>query len=88
MTGREEGISNADFTRLRSLLEQEGFRECQEATLSRWIRDHAPLLHWEQEWQGLETGERLERTENLLQLTLPGLLGERFRVLEAWKATS
>jgi SAM-dependent MidA family methyltransferase len=29
--------------------------------------------------------ERKQRTENLLQLTLPNMLGSRFRVLEGWK---
>lgn len=83
--GESDLTADVDFTRLRSLLDGEGFAEFQEGTLSRWIREHAPLLEWEQEWQGLETRERLKRTENLLQLTLPGMLGERFRVLEAWK---
>jgi len=27
----------------------------------------------------------VRRMENLLQLTLPNLMGDRFRVLEAWK---
>lgn len=86
--GQSDLTADVDFTRLRRELEGEGFREFEEGTLGRWIREHAPLLEWEQEWQDLETRERLKRTENLLQLTLPGMLGERFRVLEAWKATS
>ncbi len=86
--GRCDLTADLDFTRLRRLLEGESLGEFQEGTLSRWIRDHAPLLEWEQEWQSLETRERLRRTENLLQLTLPGMLGERFRVLEGWKPTS
>jgi SAM-dependent MidA family methyltransferase len=86
--GRCDLTADLDFTRLRSLLESQGFRGFEEGTLSRWIREHVPLLEWEQEWQGLQSPERLKRTENLLQLTLPGLLGERFRVLEGWKAIS
>ena len=27
----------------------------------------------------------MKRTENLLQLTLPNMMGSRFRVLEGWK---
>ena len=80
--------ADVDFTRLRALLAAHGLEGFEEGTLSRWIREHAPLLEWEQAWQSLETRDRLKRTENLLQLTLPGLLGERFRLLEAWKATS
>jgi hypothetical protein len=33
----------------------------------------------------LPEAERRARTENLLQLTLPGMMGSRFRVLEGWK---
>lgn len=86
--GQADLTADVDFTRLRNLLQGEGFSGFEEGTLSRWIREHAPLLEWEQEWQRLETRERLKRTENLLQLTLPGMLGERFRVLEGWKAIS
>ena len=86
--GQADLTADVDFTRLRSLLRAEGFSGFEEGTLSRWIREHAPLLEWEQEWQRLETRERLKRTENLLQLTLPGMLGERFRVLESWKPIS
>jgi len=77
--------ADVDFTRMASLLELRGLRDASHGTLSRWIREHAPLLRWEAGWQELETQERLKRMENLLQLTLPGMMGERFRVLEAWK---
>jgi hypothetical protein len=43
-------------------------------------------MQWEAAWQDLPAPERLKRMENLLQLTLPGLMGARFRVLEAWRA--
>jgi hypothetical protein len=33
----------------------------------------------------LPAPERMKRTENLLQLTLPDMMGSRFRVLEGWK---
>ena len=83
--GQSDLTADVDFTRLRRLLEADGISEMRETTLSRWIRDFAPLAEWEQAWQTLETRERVKRTENLLQLTLPGMLGERFRVLEGWK---
>ena len=53
--------------------------------LSRWIRYHAPLAEWETQWHGLDGTIRRARMENLLALTLPGMMGERFKVLEAWK---
>ena len=77
--------ADVDFTRLSHLLEAEGFHEAAHHTLSRWIRVHAPLSEWEVQWQDLPDRDRLRRMENLLQLTLPGMMGERFRVLEAWK---
>ena len=40
---------------------------------------------WEAAWQGLAPAVRVKRMENLLQLTMPGMLGERFRVLEGWE---
>jgi hypothetical protein len=33
----------------------------------------------------LPDAERKQRMENLLQLTLPDMLGSRFRVLEGWR---
>jgi SAM-dependent MidA family methyltransferase len=84
--GESDLTADVDFTRLRRLLEGEGLVEFEESTLSRWVREHGPLREWEEAWQGLKTRERMQRTENLLQLTLPGMLGERFRVLEGWKA--
>ncbi|MBI4912614.1 MAG: SAM-dependent methyltransferase [Acidobacteria bacterium] len=82
--GGADLTADVDFTRLQELLEGEGFGEFRVTTLSRWIRDHAPLGRWERDWQELESRERVRRMENLLQLTMPGMLGERFRVLEAW----
>jgi SAM-dependent MidA family methyltransferase len=83
--GRCDLTADLDFTRLGRLLEIEGFHEGDCHSLSRWIRTHAPLSEWEAQWQGLAPKEQAARMENLLQLTLPGMMGERFRVLEAWK---
>ena len=77
--------ADVDFTRLSHLLEIEGCHEAADHSLSRWIRTHAPLSEWEAQWQDLPARDRMSRMENLLQLTLPGMMGERFRVLEAWK---
>ena len=77
--------ADVDFTRLVSLLEAEGMVETTHQELSKWIRTHAPLMEWEDQWQELPAAERIKRMENLLQLTLPGMMGARFRVLEAWK---
>ena len=86
--GQCDLTSDVDFTRLSHLLEMEGFHEVAHHTVSRWIRTHAPLSEWESQWQELPAKDRLVRMENLFQLTLPGMMGERFRVLEAWKPGS
>jgi SAM-dependent MidA family methyltransferase len=83
--GGSDLTADVDFTRLALLLEQEGLTGAGHLSLGRWIRAHAPLARWEGEWQALETADRVRRMENLLQLTLPNLMGDRFRVLEAWK---
>lgn len=77
--------ADVDFTRLQAVLEGNGLAEVSHHHLSRWIRTHAPLADWEAAWQDLDTSTRLKRMENLLQLTMPGMMGERFRVLEGWK---
>jgi len=77
--------ADVDFTRLGGLLEQRRFAEVAHTSLSHWVREHAPLAAWESQWQALPDSERIQRMQNLLQLTLPGMMGERFRVLEAWK---
>ncbi|HJW10055.1 MAG TPA: SAM-dependent methyltransferase [Holophagaceae bacterium] len=84
--GEADLTADVDFTRLESLLRDQGLLELGHVELSKWIRDHAPLGHWESEWQDLDPKARLRRMENLLQLTMPGMMGARFRVLEGWKA--
>ena len=84
--GESDLTADVDFTRLQTLLEAEGLREAGHQELSRWIRAHAPLMRWEADWQALPAEDRRKRMENLLQLTLPGLMGARFRVLEAWRS--
>jgi len=83
--GASDLTADVDFTRLARLLEANGLAETAHLSLSRWIRAHAPLARWEAEWQGLDPAIRVKRMENLLQLTLPTLMGDRFRVLEAWR---
>lgn len=83
--GESDLTADVDFTRLQSLLEAEGLIEAGHQELSKWIRTHAPLMQWEADWQELPAADRMKRMENLLQLTLPGLMGARFRVLEAWR---
>lgn len=77
--------ADVDFTRLAALLEQAGLDTPSTINLGRWIRTHAPLQAWEQTWQTLDARERMKRMENLLSLTLPGMMGDRFKVLEAMK---
>ncbi len=83
--GEADLTADVDFTRLAARLAAEGFGELSHVELSRWIRAHAPLDAWGAAWLDLPEAERLKRTENLLQLTLPGLMGSRFRVLEGWR---
>lgn len=83
--GEADLTADVDFTRLATLLEQEGMTQLSHLELSKWIRTHAPLERWGAEWMTLPAPERMKRTENLLQLTLPDLMGSRFRVLEGWK---
>ena len=82
--GESDLTADVDFTRLARLLQAEGLEPAPLLTLGRWVRTYAPLARWEAEWQGLPGADRLRRMENLLQLTLPSQMGDRFRVLEAW----
>ncbi len=84
--GQSDLTADVDFTRLEGLLSAEGLQELNHVDLSRWIRSHAPLMDWEQGWMELPTADRMKRMENLLQLTMPGMMGARFRVLEGWKS--
>jgi NADH dehydrogenase [ubiquinone] 1 alpha subcomplex assembly factor 7 len=83
--GTADLTADVDFTRLAAQLEAEGFSDLGHVELSKWIRTHAPLDQWGAQWMALPDLERKARTENLLQLTLPNMLGSRFRVLEGWK---
>ena len=83
--GEADLTADVDFTRLSHLLGTEGLSDVTHVELSKWIRTHAPLDQWGAEWMALPAPERMQRTENLLQLTLPGMMGSRFRVLEGWK---
>ena len=83
--GEADLTADVDFTRLATLLEGEGFANLGHQELSKWIRTHAPLDQWGAAWMTLPEAERRSRTDNLMQLTLPGMMGSRFRVLEGWK---
>jgi len=83
--GEADLTADVDFTRLGSVLERAGCPAGPTCSLSHWIREHAPLADWEARWRALGPAERAARLENLLQLTLPERMGERFQVLEAWK---
>jgi SAM-dependent MidA family methyltransferase len=77
--------ADVDFTRLGGLLAARGFQVEPLLSLGRWVRQHAPLGEWEAGWMELEASERVKRMENLFQLTLPDRMGDRFKVLEAWR---
>jgi SAM-dependent MidA family methyltransferase len=83
--GASDLTADVDFTRLQACVTAEGFGEATHVDLSKWIRTHAPLMDWEQGWMELPAADRMKRMENLLQLTMPGMMGARFRVLEGWK---
>ena len=84
--GEADLTADVDFTRLEALLEAEGCSELLHMELSKWIRTHAPLDQWGATWMSLPESERRSRTDNLMQLTLPNMMGSRFRVMEGWKA--
>ena len=77
--------ADVDFTRLERLLEAGGLAGAGHQSLGRWVRTHAPLARWEADWQDLGAAQRSRLMGNVLQLTLPSQMGDRFRVLEAWK---
>lgn len=83
--GEADLTADVDFTRLEAVLENQGLKEVATQSLGRWIRAYAPLAQWEAQWQELEAPLRMRRMENLLALTLPGMMGDRFKVMEAWK---
>lgn len=83
--GTTDLTADVDFSRLEHLLMEGGLENLGHQELSRWIRTHAPLADWEAGWQALPPADRMKRMENLLQLTLPGMMGSRFRVLEGWR---
>jgi len=83
--GEADLTADVDFTRLGAALESQGLKDVSTRSLGRWIREHGPLAQWEAQWQELDATLRMRRMENLLALTLPGMMGDRFKVLEAWR---
>ena len=81
--GESDITADVDFTRLALLLEQQGLMVEPPTSLGRWIRARAPLSEWEAEWKSLPPPQRAARTQNLMQLTLPTAMGDRFKVLMA-----
>jgi SAM-dependent MidA family methyltransferase len=77
--------ADVDLTRLAHLLEKTGLRPGPRRSLGAWICAAAPLAEWEAEWQSLPQEERSARSRNLMGLTLPSAMGERFKVVEAAK---
>jgi SAM-dependent MidA family methyltransferase len=77
--------ADVDLTRLAHLLEKLGLRPSPQRSLGAWVCASAPLAEWEAEWQTLPQEERAARSRNLMNLTLPSAMGDRFRVLEAVK---
>ncbi|MDR1840977.1 MAG: SAM-dependent methyltransferase [Holophagales bacterium] len=81
--GESDLTADVDFTRLARLLEGLGLQVEAPASLGRWIRAHAPLVRWEEQWRDLTSATRAARTQNLMQLTHPSAMGDRFKVLTA-----
>jgi SAM-dependent MidA family methyltransferase len=77
--------ADVDLTRLARLLEKMGLRPSPHRPLGAWVCASAPLAEWEAEWQALPPEERAARSRNLMNLTLPSAMGERFKVVEAVK---
>lgn len=83
--GEADLTADVDFTHLGAVLETHGLAEISTQSLGRWVREHGPLAQWEAQWQELDAALRMRCMENLLALTLPGMMGDRFKVLEAWR---
>lgn len=83
--GEADLTADVDFTRLGTILEIQGLNDVSTRSLGRWIRENGPLVQWEAQWQELDATLRMRRMENLLALTLPGMMGDRFKVMEAWR---
>jgi SAM-dependent MidA family methyltransferase len=83
--GNSDLTADVDMTRLVYLLERQGLRPQKHTKLGHWICDNAPLARWETEWRELPSAERSARKHNLMQLTLPNAMGERFKVVQAYK---
>jgi len=83
--GDSDLTADVDLTRLANLLGKMGLRPSPHKSLGAWICATAPLAEWEAEWQSLPQEERTARSRNLMHLTLPSAMGERFKVIEALK---
>jgi SAM-dependent MidA family methyltransferase len=81
--GNSDLTADVDLTRLTYLLERQGLRPQKYTTLGHWVCAHAPLAQWEAEWMELPSTERAARKQNLMRLTLPNAMGDRFKVLYA-----
>jgi len=83
--GNSDLTADVDLTRLTYLLESQGLRPEKTTTLAHWVCANAPLAQWEADWQRLTSQERTARKQNLMQLTLPNAMGDRFKVVQACK---
>jgi SAM-dependent MidA family methyltransferase len=81
--GRSDLTADVDFSRLAHLLARLGMEVEKPAPLGRWALANAPLAAWEREWPGLAQGEREARKLNLMQLTFPDAMGDRFKAILA-----
>jgi SAM-dependent MidA family methyltransferase len=81
--GYSDLTADVDFTRLAYLLNGLGLKPEAHVSLGRWVRANAPLAQWEGEWMDMEPSERQARKHNLMQLTFPDGMGDRFKVLRA-----
>ncbi|MCL1909078.1 MAG: SAM-dependent methyltransferase [Holophagaceae bacterium] len=81
--GNSDLTADVDFSRLAYLLECQGFAVHRPVSLGRWICNNAPLAEWEAQWLELPHETRAKKSHNLLQLTFPNAMGDRFKVLQA-----
>jgi len=86
--GNSDLTADVDLTRLTYLLERHGLQTQKYSTLGHWVCANAPLAQWETEWQRFPSRERVARKQNLMQLTLPSAMGDRFKVVQAFKISN
>jgi SAM-dependent MidA family methyltransferase len=85
--GTSDITADVDFSRLALLLGRLGIETEKHVSLGHWVCANAPLALWEKQWPNLSQTEQATRKHNLMQLTLPDAMGDRFKVIQGRAAS-